>query len=145
MTVFLQLSLLTTFYDILAKQKLSSSKEYTNIVNFLSKVVRKMLKTMRKQPLLFVDILFWKTRKECHCIDADALLNELKNDVGNKNGKAGSSKGWRGPINIADSLGDDEADLVIPQAPYDADKYVMYIYCWFWMIFCVTTCKIVEC
>jgi timeless len=143
----LQLSLLTTFYDILAKQKLSSSKEYTNIVNFLSKVVRKMLKTMRKQPLLFVDILFWKTRKECHCIDADAhaLLNELKNDVGNKNGKAGSSKGWRGPINIADSLGDDEADLVIPQAPYDADKYVMYIYCWLWMIFCVTTCKIVEC
>ncbi|KAK8457208.1 hypothetical protein SEVIR_3G143200v4 [Setaria viridis] len=117
-----QLSLLTTFYDILAEQKLSSSKEYTNIVNFLSKVVRKMLKAMRKQPLLFVDILFWKTRKECHCIDADALLNELKNDVGNKNGGIGSSKGWRGPINIADSLGDDEADLVIPQAPYDADN-----------------------
>ncbi|XP_039799804.1 protein timeless homolog isoform X3 [Panicum virgatum] len=117
-----QLSLLTTFYDILAEQKLSSSKEYTNIVNFLSKVVRKMLRAMRKQPLLFVDILFWKTRKECHCIDADALLNELKKDAGNKNGEIGSSKGWRGPINIADSLGDDEADLVIPQAPYDADK-----------------------
>ncbi|OEL17864.1 hypothetical protein BAE44_0021119 [Dichanthelium oligosanthes] len=117
-----QLSLLTTFYDILAEQKLSSSKEYTNIVNFLSKVVRKMLRAMRKQPLLFVDILFWKTRKECHCIDADALLNELKKDVGNKNGEIGSSMGWGGPINIADSLGDDEADLVIPQAPYDADK-----------------------
>ncbi|CAL4901739.1 unnamed protein product [Urochloa decumbens] len=117
-----QLSLLTIFYDILAEQKLSSSKEYTNIVNFLSKIVRKMLKSMRKQPLLFVEILFWKTRKECHCIDADALLNELKKDAGNKDGEIGSSKGWRGPINIADSLGDDEADLVIPQAPYDADK-----------------------
>ncbi|CAL4894934.1 unnamed protein product [Urochloa decumbens] len=117
-----QLSLLTIFYDILAEQKLSSSKEYTNIVNFLSKIVRKMLKAMRKQPLLFVEILFWKTRKECHCIDADALLNELKKDAGNKDGEIGSSKGWRGPINIADSLGDDEADLVIPQAPYDADK-----------------------
>ncbi|KAF8726744.1 hypothetical protein HU200_019214 [Digitaria exilis] len=117
-----QLSLLTTFYDILAEQKLSSSKEYTNIVNFLSKVVRKMLRAMRKQPLLFVDILFWKTRKECHCIDADTLLNELKKDGGNKNGETGSSKGWRGLINIADSLGDDEADLVIPQEPYDADK-----------------------
>ncbi|CAN6327232.1 unnamed protein product [Urochloa humidicola] len=117
-----QLSLLTIFYDILAEQKLSSSKEYTNIVNFLSKVVRKMLKAMRKQPLLFVEILFWKTRKECHCIDADTLLNELKKDVGNKDGEIGSSKGWRGPINIADSLGDDEADLVIPQAPYDADN-----------------------
>jgi timeless len=81
-----------------------------------------MLRAMRKQPLLFVDILFWKTRKECHCIDADALLNELKKDAGNKNGEIGSSKGWRGPINIADSLGDDEADLVIPQAPYDANE-----------------------
>lgn len=118
----LQLSLLTTFYDILAEQKSSNSKEYTNIVNFLSKVVRKMLRAIKKQPLLFVDILFWKTRKECHCIDADALLNELKKDVGNKDGEIGSSKGWRGPINIADSLGDDEVDLVIPQAPYDADK-----------------------
>jgi timeless len=121
-TAFLQLSLLTTFYDILAEQKLSSSKEYTNIVNFLSKVVRKMLRTIKKQPLLFVDILFWKTRKECHCIDADALLNELKNDVGSKDSEIGSSKGWRDRINIADSLGDDEVDVVIPQAPYDADK-----------------------
>ncbi|CAD6271153.1 unnamed protein product [Miscanthus lutarioriparius] len=117
-----QLSLVTTFYDILAEQKSSSSKEYTNIVNFLSKVVRKMLRAIKKQPLLFVDILFWKTRKECHCIDADLLLNELKKDVGNKDGEIGSSKGWRGPVNIADSLGDDEVDLVIPQAPYDADK-----------------------
>ncbi|OQU78442.1 hypothetical protein SORBI_3009G237400 [Sorghum bicolor] len=117
-----QLSLLTTFYDILAEEKSSSSKEYTNIVNFLSKVVRKMLRSIKKQPLLFVDILFWKTRKECHCIDADLLLNELKKDAGNKDGEIGSSKGWRGPVNIADSLGDDEVDLVIPQAPYDADK-----------------------
>lgn len=118
----LQLSLLTTFYDILEEQKSSSSKEYTNIVNFLSKVVRKMLRAIKKQPLLFVDILFWKTRKECHCIEADLLLNELKKDVGNEDGEIGSSKGWRGPINIGDSLGDDEVDLVIPQAPYDADK-----------------------
>ncbi|KAL6848915.1 hypothetical protein ACP4OV_021498 [Aristida adscensionis] len=117
-----QLSLLTTFYDILAEQKSSHSKEYTNIVTFLSKVVRKMMRAMKKQPLLFVDILFWKTRKECQCIDADALLSELRNDGGNKDGGIGSSKGWRGPINIADSLGDDEVDVVIPQAPYDADK-----------------------
>jgi timeless len=117
----LQLSLLTAFYDILVEQKMSGSKEYANIVNFLSKVVRKMLRAMKKQPLLFVDILFWKTHRECHCIDADALLNELRKDAGNKDG-IGSSKGWRGPINIADSLGDDEVDFVIPQAPYDANK-----------------------
>uniref|UniRef100_A0ACD5TDG3 Uncharacterized protein n=1 Tax=Avena sativa TaxID=4498 RepID=A0ACD5TDG3_AVESA len=117
-----QLSLLTTFYDILAEQKVSRSKEYANIVNFLSKVIRKMLRTMKKQPLLFVDILFWKTRKECHVIDADALLNELKGDVNSKASDVGASKRWSGPVNIADSLGDDEADNVIPQEPYDADK-----------------------
>ncbi|KAG8069407.1 hypothetical protein GUJ93_ZPchr0005g15922 [Zizania palustris] len=117
-----QLSLLTTFYDILADQKKSPSKAYANIVNFLSKVVRKMLRVMKKQPLLFVEILFWKTRKECHCIDADALLNEITKDVRNKDAEIGSGKGWRGSINIADSLGDDEVDLVIPQEPYNADK-----------------------
>ncbi|CAM0953725.1 unnamed protein product [Alopecurus aequalis] len=117
-----QLSLLTTFYDILAEQKSSSSKEYANIVNFLSKVIRKMLRAMKKQPLLFVEILFWKSRKDCHLIDADALLNEIKGDVNNKTSEVGASKGWRGPVNIADSLGDDEADNVIPQEPYDADK-----------------------
>ncbi|XP_052156006.1 uncharacterized protein LOC127773847 isoform X2 [Oryza glaberrima] len=117
-----QLSLLTTFYDILADQKSSTSKEYTNIVNFLSKIVRKMLRVMKKQPLLFVDVLFWKTRKECHCIDADALLSDITKDGTNKGGEIGSSKGWRGSINIADSLGDDEVDLVIPHEPYNADK-----------------------
>uniref|UniRef100_A0A0E0KZR4 Timeless N-terminal domain-containing protein n=1 Tax=Oryza punctata TaxID=4537 RepID=A0A0E0KZR4_ORYPU len=117
-----QLSLLTTFYDILADQKSSTSKEYTNIVNFLSKIVRKMLRVMKKQPLLFVDVLFWKTRKECHCIDADALLSDITKDATNKGGEIGSSKGWRGSINIADSLGDDEVDLVIPHEPYNADK-----------------------
>uniref|UniRef100_A0A0E0HB22 Timeless N-terminal domain-containing protein n=1 Tax=Oryza nivara TaxID=4536 RepID=A0A0E0HB22_ORYNI len=117
-----QMSLLTTFYDILADQKSSTSKEYTNIVNFLSKIVRKMLRVMKKQPLLFVDVLFWKTRKECHCIDADACLSDITKDGTNKGGEIGSSKGWRGSINIADSLGDDEVDLVIPHEPYNADK-----------------------
>lgn len=122
MCCLLQLSLLTTFYDILADEKSSNSKEYTNIVNFLSKIVRKMLRVMKKQPLLFVDVLFWKTRKECHCIDADALLSDITKDATNKGGEIGSSKGWRGSINIADSLGDDEVDLVIPHEPYNADK-----------------------
>ncbi|KAI5020430.1 hypothetical protein ZWY2020_045318 [Hordeum vulgare] len=117
-----QLSLLTTFYDILAEQKSSSSKEYANIVNFLSKIVRKLVRAMKKQPLLFVDTLFWKTKKECHCIDADYLLNELKGDGYSKGSEVGSSKGWGGSVNIADSLGDDEADYDIPHEPYDGDK-----------------------
>ncbi|KAG5068713.1 hypothetical protein JHK85_001090 [Glycine max] len=37
----------------------------------------KMLKKMKKQPLLFVELLFWKTRRECHYINAEYLLSEL--------------------------------------------------------------------
>ncbi|KAL5568486.1 hypothetical protein UlMin_025061 [Ulmus minor] len=117
-----QLSLLTTFYDILAEQKSCPCKEYTNIVDFLTSLVRKMLKKMKNQPLLFVEVLFWKTRKECHYIDAEYLLHELghlrqqsKNwesisgdlDVGSS-----QAKEWR-HISIADALGEDEANVMI--------------------------------
>ncbi|XP_073109120.1 uncharacterized protein [Elaeis guineensis] len=115
-----QLSLLTTFYAILADEK--SSKEYASIVNFLTKLVRKMLKIMKKQPLLFVEILFWKTRKECHCINAEALMSDianLKKDIRDwDNDEVGLSNGGSIQKSIADSLGDDEADL-IPHDVYD--------------------------
>ncbi|KAJ4771365.1 Topoisomerase 1-associated factor 1 [Rhynchospora pubera] len=107
-----QLSLLTIFYTILADQKSSRSREHSSITNFLTKLVRDMLKLIKKQPLLFVDILFWKTKKECHCISADAIMSDmasLKKDINALNGTA---KGF--PRSIADSLGDDEADLVVP-------------------------------
>lgn len=108
----LQLSLLTIFYTILADQKSSRSRDHPNIIHFLTKLVREMMKLMKKQPLLFVDILFWKTRKECHCISADALMSDmagLKMDI---NALNGNDKSF--PNSIADSLGDDEADVVIP-------------------------------
>lgn len=118
----LQLSLLTIFYNILAEQKSSSSKEYANMVDFLKSLVRKMLKKMKNQPLLFVEALFWKTRKECHYIDAEYLLHELghfKNESKNWGKKLGNvdigssqDKEWTG-ISIADALGEDEADVVI--------------------------------
>ncbi|RZB80178.1 hypothetical protein D0Y65_030078 [Glycine soja] len=38
----------------------------------------KMLKKMKKQPLLFVELLFWKTRRECHYVNAEYLLSELE-------------------------------------------------------------------
>ncbi|KAK4258425.1 hypothetical protein QN277_007878 [Acacia crassicarpa] len=117
-----QLSLLTTFYDILSEQKKSSSQKYANIVAFLTNLIRKMLKTMKKQPLLFVDILYWKTRRECHYVNAEYLLNELSHlkkesrnlDSTQVNGEIGSSadKLWT-RRSIADALGDDEADVVI--------------------------------
>ncbi|KAK3011688.1 hypothetical protein RJ639_010868, partial [Escallonia herrerae] len=117
-----QLSLLTTFYEILEEQKSNPCKEYENIVAFLTSLVRRMLRKMKSYPLLFVEILFWKTRKECHYINCESLLNELGSlkkecrkwgDLA-KDGEVGSSEGngWT-HRSIADALGDDEADIVI--------------------------------
>ncbi|BFG23444.1 hypothetical protein CerSpe_097180 [Prunus speciosa] len=117
-----QLSLLTTFYDILVEQKSSPCKAYETIVDFLTNLVRKMLKKMKNQPLLFVEILFWKTRKECHYINAEYLLHELghlkkesrnwANSLGDEEIGQSLDKGWTSR-SIADALGDDEADVVL--------------------------------
>ncbi|KAA8539990.1 hypothetical protein F0562_026682 [Nyssa sinensis] len=117
-----QLSLLTTFYDILIEQKSCPCKEYENIVTFLKTLVRRMLRKMKNQPLLFVELLFWKTRKECHYINCESLLHELgdlkkesrKWGSLSTDGEVGASKenGWV-RRSIADALGDDEADLVM--------------------------------
>ncbi|KAK7391297.1 hypothetical protein VNO78_19711 [Psophocarpus tetragonolobus] len=127
-----QLSLLTTFYDILVEQKSCPCKDYAGIVDFLNCLVRKMLKKMRKQPLLFVEVLFWKTRRECHYINAEYLLSELghlKKESSNWNNtqrdeEIGSSpaKVWT-RRSIADALGEDEADVVITHnSGYQKDK-----------------------
>lgn len=77
---------------------------------------------MKKQPLLFVEILFWKTRKECHCINAEALMSDIANlKKGIRdwdNDEVGLLNGGSIQKSIADSLGDDEADL-IPHDIYD--------------------------
>ena len=39
------------------------------IVLFLTSLVRRMLRKMKSQRLLFVEVLYWKTRKECHFIN----------------------------------------------------------------------------
>ncbi|XP_062149653.1 uncharacterized protein LOC133858182 isoform X3 [Alnus glutinosa] len=117
-----QLSILTTFQSILVEQNSCPSKEYENIVDFLTSLVRRMLRKMKSQPLLFVEVLFWKTRKECHYINAEYLVHELgslKKESRNwenisMSGEIGSSqaKEWT-RRNIADALGEDEADVVI--------------------------------
>jgi len=117
----LQLSLLPTFYDILSQQKSSPCKEHANIVDFLTSLVRKMLRKIKNQPLLFVELLFWKTRKECHYIDAEYLVHELgcwkkknkeENFTGDDENGSLMGKHWT-PRSIADALGEDEADVVI--------------------------------
>ncbi|CAK7324063.1 unnamed protein product [Dovyalis caffra] len=121
-----QLSLLTTFYDILEEQKSCPCKEYVNIVDFLTSLVRRMLRKMKNQPLLFVEVLFWKSRRECHYINAEYMLHELghlkkesagwgnvspSEDIGSSEGKRWASR------SIADALGEDEADAVITCEP----------------------------
>jgi timeless len=122
MDIFWQLSIITTFHSILVEQKSCPSKEYANIVDFLTSFVRRMLRKMKSQPILFVEILFWKTRRESHYINAEYLVHEigsLKKDSRNwenilEDAELGSSqaKGWT-RRNIADALGEDEADVVI--------------------------------
>ncbi|XP_058206068.1 uncharacterized protein LOC131319704 [Rhododendron vialii] len=118
-----QLSFLNIFYKILDEQKSSPCKEYENIVLFLTSLVRRMLRKMKKQPLLFVEVLFWKTRKECHYINCESLLHEVGN-LKRESEKWGSvskdegiyssqGQGWV-HRSIADALGDDEADFVDP-------------------------------
>ncbi|XP_010537125.1 PREDICTED: uncharacterized protein LOC104811936 [Tarenaya hassleriana] len=115
-----QLSLLIIFYKILDEQRACPCKDYEDIVTFLTDLVRKMLKKMKTQPLLFVEILFWKTRKECHYINAEYLLHELghmRKQKGNQENVSGnaensSPQGWA-HRSIADALGDDEADVAI--------------------------------
>ncbi|MBA0835338.1 hypothetical protein Goarm_007621 [Gossypium armourianum] len=118
-----QLSLLVTFYDILEEQKLSPSEDHADIVVFITSLVRKMLKKMKHQPLLFIEILFWKTRRECHYINAEYLLHELGHlKKGNRNQdsvpgntEVESSEAANEWVrrSIADALGEDEADVVI--------------------------------
>ncbi|XP_041011926.1 protein timeless homolog isoform X2 [Juglans microcarpa x Juglans regia] len=117
-----QISILTIFHNILVEQNSCPSKEYENLIDFLKSLVRRMLRKMKIQPLLFVEALFWKTRKECHFINAEYLVHEigsLKKGVKNwdnvpGDGEIGSSQANRWNVrSIADALGEDEADVVI--------------------------------
>ncbi|KAH0460279.1 hypothetical protein IEQ34_010942 [Dendrobium chrysotoxum] len=123
--MFYQLSLLTIFYDILAEQKICKSREYMNIVNFLTKFIRKMFKMMKIQPLLFVEILFWKTRGECQYFNAEILMEsigKLKKDIRKMvDEPTGAFNRHRemGYRSIADALGEDEIDLDLPEMHHD--------------------------
>ncbi|KNA14596.1 hypothetical protein SOVF_106000 [Spinacia oleracea] len=116
-----QLSCLAIFYDILDEQKTSPRKECENIVEFLTSLVRRMLRKMRDQPLLFVDLLFWKTRKDCHYINVESIqreVGEMKKEVKNWGhvDETGPSQGkeYTNKKSLADALGDDEYDVSIP-------------------------------
>ncbi|KAH9307878.1 hypothetical protein KI387_035789, partial [Taxus chinensis] len=109
-----QLSLFSMFYEILSDQRTLQSEEYKNIVQFLTKLLREFFKKLKDHPFLFVEILFWKTRRECNSISTDRLLSEM-----NKWKNKGDDSMQK---NTADTLGDDEADGInksqITEGPY---------------------------
>lgn len=118
------------FHTILEEQKSSPLKEHKNIVLFLTDLIRRMLRKMKSNPLLFVEILFWKSRKECHYINCESMLqdfgrngytkrgndNNTHNGNDNDNDNVGGNGYGYGYVkkSMADALGDDEADVVIP-------------------------------
>jgi len=77
------------------------------------------MKILKSQPLLFVEMLFWKTRRECHYINAEALtcdIAHLKKDIRDLENERAAHSNFKGAgyKSIADSLGDDEVDNVVP-------------------------------
>uniref|UniRef100_A0A7N0TEM8 Timeless N-terminal domain-containing protein n=1 Tax=Kalanchoe fedtschenkoi TaxID=63787 RepID=A0A7N0TEM8_KALFE len=122
-----QLSFLMIFYKILAEQKSCPCKDHENIVQFLTTLIRRMLRKMKSQPLLFVEILYWKTRRECNYISCNSMLHELSKfrDGTNNCGSASGNEqfGLQGlRRSIADALGDDEADFVMPHDSNRVDE-----------------------
>ncbi|XP_057527293.1 topoisomerase 1-associated factor 1 isoform X2 [Amaranthus tricolor] len=115
-----QLSCLVIFYDILNEQKACPNKEYQNIVHFLTTFVRRMMRKMKDQPLLFVDLLFWKTRRDCQYINVEYIRHEVsgfqkgvrKWEHADETDPSQSKNGVR--KSFADALGDDEYDVILP-------------------------------
>ncbi|CAM6028202.1 unnamed protein product [Sphagnum balticum] len=107
-----QLSVLQTFYEILSNQSIQQSEQHRFVVAFLTKVVRHLFQKLKKSPLLFVDLLFWKTKQDCHCITADYLNQDLRKSLS----KTMKEKISRNSIQdrralLIDSLGDDDEDV----------------------------------
>ncbi|KAL9265681.1 timeless-like protein [Drosera capensis] len=118
-----QLSYLCIFYEILEEQKSYPCKEHEVIVTFLTTLVRRMLRKMKSQPLLFVEVLFSKSRRDCNFIDVETMSHEVGSmkaelrswghgsddpDLGSSHLKNGTRR------SMADALGDDEYGVVVP-------------------------------
>ncbi|KAG5060036.1 hypothetical protein JHK87_001065 [Glycine soja] len=85
----------------------------------------KMLKKMKKQPLLFVELLFWKTRRECHYINAEYLLSELghlKKESANWNNTQGDEEIGSSPAKVWTQDIKNKLDVIKGFAPTSGSK-----------------------
>eukprot|EP00850_Spirogloea_muscicola_P016653 SM000136S00199 [mRNA] locus=s136:393383:398241:- [translate_table: standard] len=97
-----QLSLLSAFERILSDPVAPGNKDHRPIISFLSNLVHRLLDHCQKQPLLFVEILFWKTRKDCHLI----TINHMLDDLGGRRRRPSRKGGQKGTLR--DALNEDE-------------------------------------
>lgn len=106
---FLQLSILQTCYEILSNGTIRNSDQHQFVLAFLTKLVRHLFEKLKTAPMLFVDLLFWKSKQDCHCITANYETHGLK-----KFSRGGKHMSTEVPVQdrraLLNSLGDDDDD-----------------------------------
>jgi len=73
-----QLSILQTCYEILSNRTIRNSDQHQFVIAFLTKLVRHLFEKLKTSPMLFVDLLFWKSKQDCQVITANYLIHDLK-------------------------------------------------------------------
>ena len=108
--VRLQLSILQTCYEILSNSNIRNSEQHQFVISFLTKLVRHLFEKLKTSPMLFVDLLFWKSKQDCHCITANYAIHGLKKFSGG-GGKSISKEAFvQDRRALLNSLGDDDDD-----------------------------------
>lgn len=106
----LQLSILQTCYEILSNRTIRNSDQHQFVISFLTKLVRHLFEKLKTSPMLFVDLLFWKSKQDCHCITANYAIEDLRKfskGVGKHVNKDLPGQDRR---TLLESLGDDDDD-----------------------------------
>jgi hypothetical protein len=79
------------------------------VISFLTKLVGHLFEKLKTSPMLFVDLLFWKSKQDCHCITANYALHGLKKFSGG--GKSISKEAYvHDRRALLNSLRDDDDD-----------------------------------
>ncbi|KAM2318525.1 hypothetical protein ACFX1S_002108 [Malus domestica] len=114
-----QLSLLTTFYDILAEQKSCPCKAYENIVDFLKslKETRNWANSLGDDEIDQSLDKGWTSRSIADALGEDEADVVLSHDLGYENDGENSGKAEGGTAYISDNETDGQANY---------DKYVLY-------------------
>lgn len=108
-----QLSILQTCYEILSNSSIRNSEQHQFVISFLTKLVGHLFEKLKTSPMLFVDLLFWKSKQDCHCITANYALHGLKKFSGGgiSNSKEAYVRDRRALLNSLRDDDDDDDDM----------------------------------